>query len=148
MTHYQADLPASPHRNLPLLQLPSLTFRKNNSPCPSCYRTHLKPCSCCSQSMPGLRPPLINSLASRKPAKAPIISPQVNSQTLFCSGSLWIHSPFRNQSLVALHETFQKVGLSSSKIKWIPPQFETKRGAYYWVRTRASIFLIYLKVIS
>lgn len=32
MTHYRANHPASPHRILPLLQLPSLTFRKKQFP--------------------------------------------------------------------------------------------------------------------
>lgn len=142
----------------PFYSFPLSQSEKNNSPSPSCYITHHKPCLCCNQSTPGLQPPLTNSLASTKTRESSYHFSPVNSQTLFCSGSLWIQSPFRNQILVALPQTFQDSHLSvwrpteggpEQQQDWLEsPQFEPKRGAYYWVQIRTRIFLIYLKVIA
>lgn len=137
MTHYRANPPASPHRNLPLLQLPSLTVRKKQFPLSLLLHNS-------SQTLFVLQSKHARvtttshqfSCFHKKTEKAPIISPQwirkpCSALALFESNH---HSEIRSLLLcpkpsrtpISVYGDQQKVVLSSSKIDWSPHSLNQK----------------------
>lgn len=146
MTHYQADLPASPHWNLPFLQLPSLMFKKKKFVC-----------------LPVLLPNSSQTLfvLQSKHARVTTTSHQFHKKQWMLLSFLprWIckpcsalalfgsnlHSEIRalllclklSRTPISVYGDQQKVGLSSSKIKWIPHSLSQKEehiiGFGHWL---------------